>query len=192
MKIFHEKLDKLDKALYDVVIANPDSSGCKFIVEKLLLFSTFCLASASHIMRLASYEVNILSDAILAGKDTIGCFNAVSGAFAGCSHSPSAMEKETLMNYGGLFADYYAVLHNFPENVSVNLQRAMQQDIGMVSKSTLEQILMFVNAALLVTMHIPQSSYLLMNPDADSVVELMKGARQSVMNVIESLQSIHS
>lgn len=51
---------------------------------------------------------------------------------------------------------------------------------------------MFVNAALLVTMHIPQSSYLLMNPDTDSIVELMKGARQSIMNVIESLQSIHS
>lgn len=187
---FHEKLDKLDKVLYDTAITDPDFSGLKLIVEKLLLFSTFCLASASHLMHLSHY--GIVGHVISAGKDVVDCYNAVSDGFAGCSRNLSAMEEDTIMNYGCLFADYYSVLHNFPGNVSINLLRAMRQDISMVSKYTIELILMFSNAALLVTMHIPQCSYLLENPDDDWIVELMKVARESIMSAIESLKSIRS
>lgn len=185
MKLFHEKLNKLDKVLYDTAIANPDFSGLKLIVENLLLFSILCLSSASHLMHLSHY--GIISHVISAGKNMVDCCNAVSDTFAECSHNLSAMEKDTLMNYSCLFADYYKVLHNFPGDVSINLFRAMQQDISMVLKSTIELILIFVNAALLVMMHIPQCSYLLESPGNDYIAESMKVARESIMNAIASL-----
>ncbi|KIL58702.1 hypothetical protein M378DRAFT_15332 [Amanita muscaria Koide BX008] len=191
LEFFHRQLDELAEHVYDVAVTNPDPVGLKFIIKQLLLVSTLCLASVSHLAcapaaphckmnkfaKLTGYVTS-------AGQAIINCYNAVSSTPSCSSRHLSTLKKDIIMTYGHLFSDYYSVLRDFPGWVSVKLLDA--QDDQRISSTGLQLLLLFVDAALLVTMHIPPCSYL-GTEDNKYLCNSVENAWENITSAINSL-----